>query len=109
MITQRRPQRRAPPWSRSIGTGGRDESERVVGIVGMRRLGVFAPLGTPTSIVIRLNAEMNKALLDKVVRERLLEGAQEPVGGPPEHLAKVMQQDLAKYARLARELKIKAE
>jgi tripartite-type tricarboxylate transporter receptor subunit TctC len=71
--------------------------------------GVFAPPGTPASIVTRLNAEMNKALLDKVVRERLLEAAQEPVGGPPEHLAKIMQQDSAKYARLASELKIKAE
>ena len=71
--------------------------------------GVFAPSGTPASIVARLNAEMNKALLDKTIRERLLEAAQEPVGGPPEHLAKIMQQDSAKYARLAKELKIKAE
>jgi tripartite-type tricarboxylate transporter receptor subunit TctC len=71
--------------------------------------GVFAPPGTPANIVTRLNAEMNKALLDKAVRERLLEAAQEPVGGPPEHLAKIIQQDSAKYARLARELKIKAE
>jgi hypothetical protein len=28
----------APQWSRSIGTGGRDPSERVVTIVGMRSL-----------------------------------------------------------------------
>jgi len=71
--------------------------------------GIFAPPGTPATIVTRLNSEMNKALLDRAVRERLLEAAQEPVGGPPDHLAKVMQQDAAKYARLARELKIKAE
>jgi len=71
--------------------------------------GILAPPGTPATIVTRLNSEMNKALLDRAVRERLLEAAQEPVGGPPDHLAKVMQQDAAKYARLARELKIKAE
>jgi len=71
--------------------------------------GIFSPPGTPASIVNRLNSEMNKALLDKAVRERLLEAVQEPVGGPPDHFAKVMQQDSAKYARLARELKIKAE
>jgi tripartite-type tricarboxylate transporter receptor subunit TctC len=71
--------------------------------------GVFAPPGTPSNIVARLNAEINKVLLNKTVVERLLEGVQEPVGGPPERLAKIMQQDSAKYARLAKELKIKAE
>ena len=71
--------------------------------------GIFAPPGIPASIVNRLNSEMNKALLDKAVRERLLEAAQEPVGGPPDHLVKILQEDSAKYARLARELKIKAE
>jgi hypothetical protein len=30
------PSHPAPNWSRSIGTGGRDPSERVVTIVGMR-------------------------------------------------------------------------
>jgi len=71
--------------------------------------GVFAPSGTPANIVALLNSEMNKALRDKTVRERLLEAAQEPVGGTAEHLARVMLEDSAKYARLARELKIKAE
>jgi len=28
-------------WSRSIGTGGRDPSERVVTIAGMRRFGII--------------------------------------------------------------------
>jgi tripartite-type tricarboxylate transporter receptor subunit TctC len=71
--------------------------------------GVFAPPGTSESIVALLNAEMNKALLDKTVRERLLEAAQEPVGGSPERLTKIMQEDSAKYGRLASELKIKGE
>jgi hypothetical protein len=30
-------------WSRSIGTGGRDASERVVTIVGMRKAGKTVP------------------------------------------------------------------
>src|SRR5262249_40481277 len=71
--------------------------------------GIFAPPGTPAAIVNQLNSEMNKALLDRAVRERFFEAAQEPVGGPPGHLAEVMQRDTEKYARLARELKIKAE
>ena len=43
------------PWSRSIGTGGRDPSERVVTIVGMRSQGRErsrnAPLGRMTWLV----------------------------------------------------------
>ena len=34
----------APQWSRSIGTSGRDPSERVVTIVGMRTCDVGAPM-----------------------------------------------------------------
>ena len=71
--------------------------------------GVFAPPGTSQSIVARLNTEMNKALADQGVRERLMEAGQEAVGGSTERFARVMQDDSAKYERLARELKIKVE
>ena len=71
--------------------------------------GIFVPAGTPPAIVVLLNAETNKALADEAIRAKLLEGAQETVGGPPEQFAGVFQQDSAKYARLARELNIRAE
>jgi tripartite-type tricarboxylate transporter receptor subunit TctC len=71
--------------------------------------GVFAPAGTPSSIVGLLNAEMGKALADSTVRAKLLEVAQEVVGGSPDQFARVVRDDSEKYARLARELKIKAE
>jgi tripartite-type tricarboxylate transporter receptor subunit TctC len=85
------------------------EEAGVVGLVLDVWQGVFAPPTTPANIVARLNNEMSKALLDGAVSQRLLEAAQEPVGGTPEYLARVMQQDSSKYARLAKELKIKAE
>jgi tripartite-type tricarboxylate transporter receptor subunit TctC len=71
--------------------------------------GVFAPLATPPVIVARLNSELNKTLADPRVRDRLLETAQEVVGGSPEQFAETVRNDSAKYERLARELKIKAE
>jgi tripartite-type tricarboxylate transporter receptor subunit TctC len=71
--------------------------------------GVFAPLATPQVIVAGLNTEMNKTLADQGVRDRLLEAAQETVGGSPEQFAETVRNDSAKYERLARELKIKAE
>jgi tripartite-type tricarboxylate transporter receptor subunit TctC len=85
------------------------EEAGVKGLVLVIWQGIFAPRGTPTNLVARLNSEMNKALADKTVRDRLLESGQEPVGGTPEDLARIMQQDSAKYARLAKELRIKVE
>jgi len=67
----------------------------------------FVPLGTPPAIVARLNAELEKALADETVRARLRETATEPAGGSSDHLARVVQSDSAKYARLVRELNIK--
>jgi tripartite-type tricarboxylate transporter receptor subunit TctC len=71
--------------------------------------GVFAPKGTPQAIVARLNTEMNNTLADKHVRDRLLEAGWEVAGGSPEQFVRVVHDDSEKYARLARELKIRVE
>jgi tripartite-type tricarboxylate transporter receptor subunit TctC len=68
----------------------------------------FVPVGTPPALVARLNAEMDKALADPATRTSLLQTATEPVGGGADQLARVVQADSAKYARLAKELNIKA-
>jgi tripartite-type tricarboxylate transporter receptor subunit TctC len=83
--------------------------EAGVGIVLEGWQGVFAPARTPSNIVARLNTEMGKALADLAVRARLMEVAQDAVGGSAEQFARVIRQDSEKYARLAKDLKIKAE
>jgi tripartite-type tricarboxylate transporter receptor subunit TctC len=70
---------------------------------------VFAPLGTPQTIIARLNSEIDRALLDPAIRARMLAVAQEPVGGSTEQLALLVQRDSEKYAQLAKLLSIKAE
>ena len=71
-------------------------------------LGVFVPAGTPSAIVARLNAEMNKALAEAAVRDTFLQSAQEPVGGTAEAFSRLVHDDFEKYERLVRELNIKA-
>jgi tripartite-type tricarboxylate transporter receptor subunit TctC len=68
----------------------------------------FAPLGTPGAIVARLNAEMNKAVADQATKDALAKTATEAVGGDVEMLSKLARADSEKYARLVRELNIKA-
>jgi hypothetical protein len=48
------------------------------------------------------------AIADPTIRKNLLHIAGEPVGGTPEQLERLFQQDHAKYGRLVKELGIKA-
>lgn len=72
-------------------------------------LGIFVPAGTPGAIVTRLNAETGKALNDAAIVKSFSDSALEPVGGTAEAFAGLVREDFAKYERLARELKIKAQ
>jgi tripartite-type tricarboxylate transporter receptor subunit TctC len=70
--------------------------------------GAFVPKGTPPAIVTRLNTEMNKALKDPKLLENFNKGVVEPIGGTAEELGKVAAADSEKYAKLVKELGIKA-
>jgi tripartite-type tricarboxylate transporter receptor subunit TctC len=72
-------------------------------------LGVLLPAGTPATIATRLNAEMNKALAVPAVRDVFVNSAQDPVGGTPEQFARLVREDFDKYARLSKDLSIKAD
>jgi tripartite-type tricarboxylate transporter receptor subunit TctC len=66
----------------------------------------FAPPGTPTPIIAKLNAEMNIALKDGKLLENFTKGAVEPVGGVPDAIGNLARADSAKYAQLVTELNI---
>ena len=67
----------------------------------------FAPLGTPPAVITRLNAECDKALAEKSVRDALFKAGTEAVGGDMERLAKLARADSEKYARIVKEVNIK--
>jgi tripartite-type tricarboxylate transporter receptor subunit TctC len=69
--------------------------------------GAFVPAGTPPAIIAYLNAEMAKTMADPVTRDSLLQTATEPVGGSTEEFGRVVREDSAKYARLAKDLNIR--
>ncbi|MCO4892811.1 tripartite tricarboxylate transporter substrate binding protein [Cupriavidus sp. WGtm5] len=71
--------------------------------------GVFAPGKTPAAIINRLNAELNKALAEPEVHERLLKGGEVPTGGTPAQFAKAIREESAENARIVREAGIKAD
>src|SRR5205807_3037202 len=79
------------------------------GLILDQWLGVFAPVGTPPAITARLNTEMNKALADPAVRKGFSDSALEPIGDTADQFARLVRDDFAKYARLVKELHIKAD
>src|SRR5262245_7890079 len=81
----------------------------IKGLVLDQWIGVFVPKGTSAAISTRLNAEINKALADTVIRESLAQQEQEPVGGSIEQFSRLVHEDFDKYAKLAQELNIKAD
>ncbi len=57
----------------------------------------------------RLNSEINKAIADPTMRASFLASAQEPIGGTAEQFAVLVREDYDKFARLVKDLNIKAE
>jgi len=73
-------------------------------------LGVMTPAGAPRPIVDRLNGEINRIVRDpQVIKDRLTPVGLEPVGGTPEQFLDVMKAELAKYAKVARDARIRPE
>jgi tripartite-type tricarboxylate transporter receptor subunit TctC len=62
----------------------------------------FVPAGTPTDVIAKLNAEINRALKLQDVREKLASVGAEAVGTSPEELARFVRVESAKFADLIR-------
>jgi len=81
----------------------------IKGLVLDQWLGVLVPAGTPPAIVARLNTGINAALADTAIRDGFLQSGQEAVGGSTEAFSQLIHRDFDTYARLVRELNIKAD
>src|SRR5215475_11691833 len=70
---------------------------------------ILAPHGTPKEIIAKLNAEVVKALADPEVRKKLEDLGFAIRGSSPEELGAMTRDQLAKYARLIKEMGIANE
>jgi len=64
--------------------------------------GVLAPAGTPREIVMKLNAEMIKALTRPDVRDKLAADGAIPVGDTPEEFGAHIKAEIARWAPVVR-------
>ena len=71
--------------------------------------GVLVPARTPQSVVTKLHAELVKDLRLPDVLERIGALGFEPVGSTPQEFGEFLRSELAKWAKVAKELGAKAE
>ncbi len=71
--------------------------------------GLLAPAGTPRDIIVRLHAEVVKALATPEVRERFQNFGSDPIGSTPEEFAAQIKNDIAKWGKVAKTANVRAD
>src|SRR3954470_5479199 len=75
-------------------------AEAVPGYEAMQWYGLLAPAGTPARVIERLNAEANKALGSKEMKDRLAADGAEPLGSTPAEFGAFIRRELDKWGRV---------
>ncbi|HEX6006804.1 MAG TPA: tripartite tricarboxylate transporter substrate binding protein [Burkholderiales bacterium] len=71
--------------------------------------GIFAPAGTAPEIVRRIQSEIVKAINDPGMNDQFAALSAEPVGSTPDEFRAVLQRDLVKWAKVAKQANVKAD
>jgi tripartite-type tricarboxylate transporter receptor subunit TctC len=72
-------------------------------------VGMFAPKNTPAATLEKINADVNRALGDTEVRQKMMAIGNEPTPGPRAEFASVLREDTKKYAALVKSTGIKVD
>lgn len=103
---------------RALAVTSQGPSELLPGVPSVAQQGVpgfeviawnalYAPKGTPRSVVDRLNQAVNQILHEPEARARLLQLGYEPAGGTPEDLARFADEERAKWGPIIRKSDIR--
>lgn len=71
--------------------------------------GLVAPAGVPANIIAKLNRESNAILARPDVRSRMTAIGAEPVGGSPADFRRFIEQEVAKWSTLIRQIGLRAQ
>jgi len=65
--------------------------------------GVFAPAGTPSEIIVKLNRDASASILDGRLKERFLDSGLEPVKNSPEQFSEMINADIVTMRKVVAE------
>jgi tripartite-type tricarboxylate transporter receptor subunit TctC len=71
--------------------------------------GLFAPAGTPSAVIARVNEIVNKQLATAEIRQKMTEQNYDVLGGTPQALANAVARDIPRYEKIIRSANIKAD
>ncbi|MDH4095821.1 MAG: tripartite tricarboxylate transporter substrate binding protein [Betaproteobacteria bacterium] len=71
--------------------------------------GVWAPAGTPTEVVAKVNADVRKALADPGVKEKLANLGNDGMDMSPQQFAQFVREEIETYGRVVRNAGIKPQ
>lgn len=69
--------------------------------------GVMAPAGTPSTVILKLNQEIQAVLADPEVRDYFVQQGMHPVGGTPEQFADHIAAEAEKWSAIVRDADIR--
>ena len=71
--------------------------------------GILVPAATPKEIVARLNAEINRAVQNPDLRQKLALGGSEPLGGTSEQYAAYIRSELQRWTKVVKDAGARAD
>jgi tripartite-type tricarboxylate transporter receptor subunit TctC len=71
--------------------------------------GLVGPAGLPPDVVKRLNDAFNKVMAMPAIRDKLIAGGLDPVGGTPEQFGRFINTEITKWTKIAKDVGAKAE
>jgi tripartite-type tricarboxylate transporter receptor subunit TctC len=71
--------------------------------------GVWGPAGVPADIVNKINADVRKALVDPIVKERLINGGNVTMDMSPQEFARFVRSEIDDYQRVIKAAGIKPQ
>ena len=86
-----------------------EEAAKLPGFEMSAWQGIVVPAATPKEIVARLNAEINKAVQNADLRQRLAIQGAEPLGGTSEDYAAYIRSELGRWTKVVKDSGAKAD
>lgn len=77
--------------------------ETVPGYEVTNWFGIIAPRGTPRTVIVRINADLNQALKTSGLKDLLHAQGADAAGGTPEEFAAMIRKDFAKWGRVVKD------
>ena len=71
--------------------------------------GLVGPAGMNPDVVRKLNEAFNKVMITPAVRDKLVTGGLEPMGGTPQQFGRFIDGEITKWTKIAKDVGVKAE